>query len=90
MSVQANISAYCAPRNNDGPYTEVEVGYPSKRESLLLPYAENPERPTDTIYAWVPKSVVTLVIARHGGMTSGTLPNGFPYLYAPGLVEEPN
>jgi len=90
MSVQANIGAYCEPRNNIGPYTEVEVGYPSKHESLLLPYAEDPNKPTDTIYTWVPKSVVINVIARHGGMTSGTLPNGFPYLCAPGLVEKPN
>tara|TARA_Y100000310_G_scaffold220168_1_gene221632 strand:- start:510 stop:782 length:273 start_codon:yes stop_codon:yes gene_type:complete len=90
MSVQANIGAYCEPRNATGPYTEVEIGYPNEREPLLLPYAENPERPTNTIYAWVPKSVVMNVIVRHGGMTSGTLPNGFPYLYAPGLVEEPN
>ena len=83
MSVQASMGAYCAPRDDDGPYTEVEVGYPSKHESLLLPYAENPDRPTDTIYAWVPKSVVINVIVRHGGMISGTLPNGFPYLYTP-------
>ena len=90
MSVQANIGAYCEPRNNAGPYTEVEVGYPSHHESLLLPYAENPSEPTDTIYAWVPKTIVISVIAKHGGMTSGTLPNGFPYLYAPGLVDESN
>lgn len=90
MSVQANPTAYCEPRNATGPYTEVEIGYPSDPEPLLLPYAENPSRPTDTIYAWVPKTVITAVIVRHGGMVSGTLPKGFPYLYALGLVEEPN
>ena len=90
MSVQANPTAYCEPRNAIGPYTEVEIGYPNEREPLLLSYAENPNTPTDTVYAWVPKTVVTAVIVRHGGMVSGTLPNGFPYLYALGLVEEPN
>ena len=90
MSVQGNKRAYCEPQDDCGPYTEVEVGFPNKTDDLLLPYAEDKKKPTQTVYGWVPKSVVLTVIAKHGGMTSGTLPNGFPYLYAPGLVEKPN
>ena len=40
MSVQANEGAYCTPRLDEaGSYTEVEVGFPSHTESLLLHYA---------------------------------------------------
>ena len=74
MSVQANEAAYSAPRNNSGPYTAVEVGYPSSEDSILLQYAENPDRPTDTIYGWVPIDIVQLCIEAHGGMVSGELP----------------
>jgi len=31
MSVQASSMHYCTPRENQGPYSEVEVGYPSER-----------------------------------------------------------
>ena len=79
MSVQANESAYCTPRIDDASsYTAVEVGYPSAEESLLLPYAENLERPTKTVYGWVPTTVVALVCAKHGGIVEGGLPPGVP------------
>ena len=35
MSVQANETAYCDPRDNTGPYTEVEVGFPNREEPML-------------------------------------------------------
>jgi len=34
ISVQASEHTYCLPRNNQGPYTHVEVGYP---EGISLP-----------------------------------------------------
>ena len=85
MSVQGNEGAYCEPRDDHGPYSQVEVGFPNKTDDLLLPYAENKKKPTQTVYGWVPKSVVINVIVKHGGMISGSLPAGFPYLYAPGV-----
>jgi hypothetical protein len=87
MSVQASHTAYCAPRNDNGPYTAAEVGYPNIEESLLLQYAENPELPTKTVYSFVPKSTILSVIVKHGGIISGQLPAGFPYLYASGVLE---
>ena len=81
MSVQAFNGAYCTPRDNEGPYTEVEIGYPSRPEELLMEYAEDPGAPTQTIYAWVPRATVLLIIAKHGGMTSGELPNGIDNLW---------
>ena len=73
MSVQASEYHYCIPRNNDGPWTHVEVGFPSDREELLMPYAEDSEHPTETVYAYVPVEVVEKVIEKHGGLVEGVL-----------------
>jgi hypothetical protein len=77
MSVQANESAYCSPRHNDsGKYSFVEVGFPSEKEALLMPWAESPEDPTGTVYGYVPVDVVTNVLVKHGGMVEGEVPPG--------------
>jgi hypothetical protein len=78
MSVQASSHAYCSPREDNSRYHEVEVGYPSEVEPLLMPYAENPSKPTQTVYGYVPCSTVYLVITKHGGMVRGTVPSGVP------------
>ena len=81
MSVQANETAYCHPRtNNAEAYEEVEVGFPTKKEELLMEWAEDPSQPTNTVYGWVPISQVLLVIAKHGGMVEGEVPRGMPRL----------
>ena len=76
MSVQAGDGMYCTPRDDYGPYSEVEIGFPSEREECIMPYCEDPNDPTGTVYAYVPKAFVTYIIAKHGGMVSGGLPNG--------------
>lgn len=68
MSVQASATHYCTPRDNSGPWTEFEVGYPSKREQLLLLYAEQPKHLTDTVYSCVPEDLILAVIKKHGGV----------------------
>jgi len=84
MSVQAHAGAYCSPRECDAVrYNQVEVGFPSDPEPLLINYAENPDHLTQTVYGWVPATVVGLVIARHGGMVEGECPPGVPQLWAP-------
>ena len=84
MSVQANESAYCSPRvNNAERYLSCEIGFPSKAEDLILHFAEEPSRPTETVYGYVPSQTVALVIAKHGGMISGEVPAGVPELMAP-------
>ena len=81
MSVQAHEGAYCEPRVDGAErYTHVEVGYPSMQEPLIMEYCEDPQRPTDTVYGWVPTHVVSLVIAKHGGMVEGQVPAGVPQL----------
>ena len=66
LSVQASEFHYCTPRCGNGPYSGVEVGYPSAREELLMPFAEDAENPTDTVYGWVPIEIVEQVILKHG------------------------
>lgn len=70
MSLQASNFHYCEPREDEGPYSSFEIGYPSEPEELLLPYAEEPERPTDTVYGYVPASVIEAVVAKHGGLST--------------------
>ena len=83
MSVQAGETQYCHPRTSGADrYTEVEIGFPSASEDLLLEFAEDSRQPTETVYPYVPASLVSLVIAKHGGMVEGELPAGIPYLRA--------
>ena len=84
MSVQASEDMYSCPRENTGPYTSVEVGYPSEPEELLEQYAEDPEKLVDTVYPFVPVATVGLVLAKHGGMVDGEVPEGVPKLVAQG------
>lgn len=79
MSVQASQGNYCTPKSNTGPYTEVEVGMPSSYDYWLNEYAEDPDRPTQTVYGWVPADKIMLCIESHGGMVSGELP---PLVYS--------
>lgn len=68
LSVQATHGAYCSPRENVGPWYEVEVGFPSaKPNAEVMAYAEEPDEPTDTVYAYVPIELVEKLIEEHGG-----------------------
>ena len=82
MSVQAHDGAYCSPRSNNAKkYKEVEVGFPSAEEPLLMEYCDGQE-PTDSVYGYVPVQVVTNVIAKHGGIVEGEAPPGVVPLIA--------
>ena len=86
MSVQADSSMYCSPREDgiDTKYIQVEIGYPSEEDVLLNEYVEgtsnsrldveNAESYTESVYPWVPAEVVKEVIDKHGGMIGGELP----------------
>lgn len=67
MSVQASASHYCSPRDSKGPWDQVEIGFPSERVEAFMPYVENAEDPTGTVYGWVPIELVIAAIAYHGG-----------------------
>jgi hypothetical protein len=74
VSIQASKTTYCEPRNDLGPYTAVELGFPSASEPLIIGYAEDKDSPTETIYGWVPVGVVKALLIKHGGIESGTHP----------------
>lgn len=87
LSVIAGRGTYCTPRPDwpfeggtsadySGPYTHVEVGFPSERPEPWEPvdgpecwqrYAEDPEEPTETVYGYVPVALVRHLIELHGG-----------------------
>lgn len=67
LSVQTNQGTYCSPRVNYGPWYAVEVGFPSATPELIMDYAEDAERPTETVYGYVPIELVEQLIDAHGG-----------------------
>ena len=69
-------SLYCTPRTNleSGEYETCEVGFPNQREELLMPYAEDPETPTETVYGYVPVTLVEQIIDIHGGWFESKIP----------------
>ncbi len=68
LSVQANKGCYCYPRDGEGPWDQVEVGFPSAKPEFIMDYAEDADRPTETVYGYVPISLVEKLIEHHGGM----------------------
>ena len=68
MSVQAGQSLYSEPRDVADKYEEAEIGFPSTEESLLTTYAEDGENLCDTVYGYVPCSIIDQVIEKHGGI----------------------
>lgn len=68
MSVQASEFHYSTPRENIGPWLKFEIGFPSLKEELIMDYAESPEKPTGTVYGYVPAETVEAVIEKHGGI----------------------
>lgn len=69
MSVQVSDTHYCHPRIDDAlEYDAVEVGFPNQREDALMEWCDDTDNPTDTVYAYVPVSIVDAVIETHGGI----------------------
>jgi len=77
MSVQASANHYCSPKSNGASmsYSHVEVGFPTVKEDLLMDYCENRDKPTETVYPYVPATVIIDIIQKHGGIVAGELPN---------------
>ena len=74
LSVQASDTHYSEPREIYGPYSAVEIGFPSDVIPEIMEWAETPETPTQTVYGWVPVEVVDAVIAAHGGIVNEPQP----------------
>lgn len=77
VSIQASEYHYCTPRDNDGPYTHIEAGYPSVAPpDSWMEFCEDSNTPTETVYGYMPVSCVAEFVAAHGGMVDGELPPG--------------
>ena len=68
MSVQASDTHYSEPKGLADEYSEVEIGYPSGVEDLIMYYCEDDENPCGTVYGYVPVELVDRVIKKHGGI----------------------
>ena len=78
VSIQASELHYCSPKISglNTIYTSVELGFPTKEEELIAKWQESPEDedPTNDVYPYVPAEVVSMMIAKHGGMVKGECP----------------
>ena len=73
ISVQASRTHYCHPRDDEGPYTEVEVGFPTNVDEMPVSwkeYAEDTDQVVADIYAFIPIELVVQFIDEHGGFTT--------------------
>lgn len=71
VSVQASRNHYCIPRDGNGVYTHVEMGFPSEyMGEEFQKYAEEPDRPTETVYSCVPVEMIDRLIESHGGLAN--------------------
>ena len=75
LSVQATQAAYCSPRRNEGPWHQVEVGFPSAAPEFIAHKAENPDKLTETVYGYVDIALVEQLIDLHGGFDDATVEN---------------
>lgn len=58
LSIQASNTHYCRPRDDIGPYSHVEVGFPTVEPVEFIEYAENSNEPLSTVYGFVPVELV--------------------------------
>lgn len=71
LSIQASSTHYCSPRKvvPYSQYTQFEIGFPSHRIEALMPYCEDEDQPTKTVYAYVPLTVLDAYIGSVGGVS---------------------
>jgi len=75
ISVQASRTHHCEPRNDYGPYSEVEISFNGKAPRYLTPYQN------DTVHSYVPVQLITRLIEENGGIVEGELPDFNPQPY---------
>ena len=71
VSIQCGYMFHGTPRSeldDTREYSAFELGFPSHADELISEYAEDAESPTDTVYPYVPRTVVEQLINKHGGI----------------------
>jgi hypothetical protein len=74
VSIQCSKHSYCDPKKDlmdVSKYNSFELGFPNTSDELLDEYAEDDDNLLNTIYPYVPRSVVEALIAKHDGIKSG-------------------
>ena len=80
LSVQAGRHSYSSPRDDTGPYTKVEVGFPSETPpEAWKEYAEEWDKPMNTVYSYIPLTMVMLYIGAHGGIDRDATFGGYEF-----------
>jgi hypothetical protein len=72
VSVQASHHHYCTPRNSFGPWSHVELGFPTARVPSLKEYRDGPGPDQGTVFGYVPIEKVAALLVRHGGFADLT------------------
>ena len=74
VSCQAHFGSYCDSRKWETmeDIIDMELGFPSQVDDLLIPYADLPYDKqtdlTDTVYPSTPIDVIVSLINKHGGI----------------------
>lgn len=72
LSVQTGRTHYCTPRSNQGPWADVEVGFPSvEPPESWAQYFDGDWQSGDrtaSVYGYVPIGLVVDFIEAHGGV----------------------
>ncbi|MBC9130692.1 hypothetical protein FcAc13_05140 [Frischella sp. Ac13] len=77
FSIQCGSLFYSEPRREfkaAEKYSAFELGFPSHADELISEYAEDEQKPTRTVYAYVPREVVEQLINNHGGIKNDYSP----------------
>jgi hypothetical protein len=71
LSIQVGKYLYCTPRNDEGPYTHVEVGYIRDSNGIDVepPASWNKYRDGEgsSVFGYVPLQLVQAFLDSHGG-----------------------
>lgn len=95
LSIQASAGHYCSPRLSQPDqdykfYNEFEIGFPSVKIEELMKYAEDPERPTKTVYAYVPVHIIHALVEARGGVVGYAEVDGESYIFNYVNLEQKN
>lgn len=92
MSVQASREHFCTPQTDEGPYTHVEVGFPSLKPpeawKAFSMRGKYDTKPCDDVYGNVPLALVVEWLDSHGGLKAAEAPAApIPPTPAPGSAK---
>ena len=68
LSVQGSTGHYSSPRNNDGPYTALEIGFPTYADGRPYRAPKSWGRAGGQVWGWVPLESILRLVRKHGGV----------------------